>query len=105
KETTQRKNSRGGAATTTSRERKIRLSCRSHLPSCKNELTPRSERESSLNAKHESKLEKKKRRFAPSSLRGKTKREDGCFPLLVKPRQRSEEENKILAEKTPRARE
>ncbi|KOM58085.1 hypothetical protein LR48_Vigan11g111900 [Vigna angularis] len=103
-------NPRGGAAATTSRERKMCQSFRSRLPSYKSEPTLRSEKESSLHAKQEPELEKRKRRFASlTTRRNKTRRkekdEDGCFPLLVKPRQRSEEENKTLAERTPRARE
>ncbi|WVZ14797.1 hypothetical protein V8G54_012363 [Vigna mungo] len=73
---------------------------RSCLPSSKNEPTPRSERESSLHAKHEPELEKRKRR--QNETRRKEKDEDECFPLLVKPRQRSEEQNKTLVERTPR---
>ncbi|KAG2384726.1 uncharacterized protein HKW66_Vig0118180 [Vigna angularis] len=66
----------------------MRLSYRSRLPSCKNEPTPRSERKSSLHAKHEPELEKRKRRFAPPSLRGETKQEEqkkmkmGASPFL-----------------------
>ncbi|KOM34608.1 hypothetical protein LR48_Vigan02g075800 [Vigna angularis] len=40
-----------------------------------------------------------------NETRRKEKDEDGCFPFLVKPRQRSEEENKTLAKRTLRARE